>query len=379
MIFSGLEQMGEVPYHTVLIHGLVRDEQGRKMSKSLGNGIDPLQVIDEYGADALRLTLATGNSPGNDMRYSDAKVRSSRNFANKLWNASRFILMNLEESDTEVSLPGTLAIEDKWLLTQYNQLVKESTENLEKFELGIAVQKIYDFIWDVLCDWYIELTKSRLQSGGDTAKAARQILVYVMSNTLKLLHPFMPFITEEIWQALPHDGESIMISSWPEFDPALEFKTEAQQFTMVMDAIKAIRNRRAEMNVPPSKKASLHIETASAQVFRDCVPFLERLASAASVEVGDSFTMPDAVQVITDSAKIYIPMDELIDKEKELARLNKEKAACEKDIEFVSKKLDNPGFVAKAPAQLVENERARLATAQERLAKLKESIAALEK
>ena len=379
MIFSGLEQMGEVPYHTVLIHGLVRDEQGRKMSKSLGNGIDPLQVIDEYGADALRLTLATGNSPGNDMRYSDAKVRSSRNFANKLWNASRFILMNLEESDTEVSLPGTLAIEDKWLLTQYNQLVKESTENLEKFELGIAVQKIYDFIWDVLCDWYIELTKSRLQSGGDTAKAARQILVYVMSNTLKLLHPFMPFITEEIWQALPHDGESIMISSWPEFDPALEFKTEAQQFTMVMDAIKAIRNRRAEMNVPPSKKASLHIETASAQVFRDCVSFLERLASAASVEVGDSFTMPDAVQVITDSAKIYIPMDELIDKEKELARLNKEKAACEKDIEFVSKKLDNPGFVAKAPAQLVENERARLATAQERLAKLKESIAALEK
>ena len=379
MIFSGLEQMGEVPYHTVLIHGLVRDEQGRKMSKSLGNGIDPLQVIDEYGADALRLTLATGNSPGNDMRYSDAKVRSSRNFANKLWNASRFILMNLEESDTEVSLPGTLAIEDKWLLTQYNQLVKESTENLEKFELGIAVQKIYDFIWDVLCDWYIELTKSRLQSGGDTAKAARQILVYVMSNTLKLLHPFMPFITEEIWQALPHDGESIMISSWPEFDPALEFKTEAQQFTMVMDAIKAIRNRRAEMNVPPSKKASLHIETASAQVFRDCVPFLERLASAASVEVGDSFTMPDAVQVITDSAKIYIPMDELIDKEKELARLNKEKAACEKDIEFVSKKLDNPGFVAKAPAQLVENERTRLATAQERLAKLKESIAALEK
>ena len=379
MIFSGLEQMGEVPYHTVLIHGLVRDEQGRKMSKSLGNDIDPLQVIDEYGADALRLTLATGNSPGNDMRYSDAKVRSSRNFANKLWNASRFILMNLEESDTEVSLPGTLAIEDKWLLTQYNQLVKESTENLEKFELGIAVQKIYDFIWDVLCDWYIELTKSRLQSGGDTAKVARQILVYVMSNTLKLLHPFMPFITEEIWQALPHDGESIMISSWPEFDPALEFKTEAQQFTMVMDAIKAIRNRRAEMNVPPSKKASLHIETASAQVFRDCVPFLERLASAASVEVGDSFTMPDAVQVITDSAKIYIPMDELIDKEKELARLNKEKAACEKDIEFVSKKLDNPGFVAKAPAQLVENERARLATAQERLAKLVESIAALEK
>ena len=379
MIFSGLEQMGDVPYHTVLIHGLVRDEQGRKMSKSLGNGIDPLKVIDEYGADALRLTLATGNSPGNDMRYSDAKVRSSRNFANKLWNASRFILMNLDDSDTDVSLPDTLTIEDKWILTQYNQLVKEATENLEKFELGMAVQKIYDFIWDVLCDWYIELTKSRLQAGGDTSKAARQILVYVMSNTLKLLHPFMPFITEEIWQALPHDGESIMISRWPEFDPDLDFKEEARQFTKVMDAIKAVRNRRAEMNVPPSKKASLHIETSSPSVFENCVPFLERLASASNVEVGKEFHLPGAVQVITDSAKIYIPMEELIDKEKELARLNKEKASCEKDIGFIRKKLDNPGFVAKAPVQLVETERGRLATAQERLAKIEESIAALEK
>lgn len=379
MIFSGLEQMGDVPYHTVLIHGLVRDEQGRKMSKSLGNGIDPLKVIDEYGADALRLTLATGNSPGNDMRYSDAKVRSSRNFANKLWNASRFILMNLDDSDTDVSLPDTLTIEDKWILTQYNQLVKEATENLEKFELGMAVQKIYDFIWDVLCDWYIELTKSRLQAGGDTSKAARQILVYVMSNTLKLLHPFMPFITEEIWQALPHDGESIMISRWPEFDPDLDFKEEARQFTKVMDAIKAVRNRRAEMNVPPSKKASLHIETSSPSVFENCVPFLERLASASNVEVGKEFHLLGAVQVITDSAKIYIPMEELIDKEKELARLNKEKASCERDIEFIRKKLDNPGFVAKAPAQLVETERGRLATAQERLAKIEESIAALEK
>ncbi len=377
MIFSGLEQMGDVPYHTVLMHGLVRDEQGRKMSKSLGNGIDPLKVIDEYGADALRLTLATGNSPGNDMRYSDAKVRSSRNFANKLWNASRFILMNLDDSDTTVSLPDPLAIEDKWILTQYNQLVKEATDNLEKFELGMAVQKIYDFIWDVLCDWYIELTKSRLQAGGETSKAARQILVYVMSNTLKLLHPFMPFITEEIWQALPHDGESIMISRWPEFDPDLDFQEEAQQFTMVMDAIKAVRNRRAEMNVPPSKKASLHIETSSPKVFEDCVPFLERLASASNVEVGKEFYLPGAVQVITDSAKIYIPMEELIDREKELARLNKEKASCEKDIEFIGKKLDNPGFLAKAPANLVETERERLKIAQERLEKINESIAAL--
>ena len=377
MIFSGVEHMGQTPFDTVLIHGLVRDEQGRKMSKSLGNGVDPLEVIDEFGADALRLTLATGNSPGNDMRYSDAKVRASRNFANKLWNASRFILMNLTDEEMQVALPDTLAIEDKWLLSQYNTLVREATDNLEKFELGIAVQKIYDFIWDILCDWYIELTKSRLQSGGDTAKAARQILVYVMSNTLKLLHPFMPFITEEIWQALPHEGESIMVSQWPKYSEELNFKTEEAQFTMVMDAIKAIRNRRAEMNVPPSKKASVHIETDSPKVFEECAPFFTRLASASQVEIGSGFDMPSAVQVITDSARIFIPMDELIDKEKELARLNKEKASCQKDIDFVQNKLNNPGFVAKAPAHLVENERQRLATAQERLAKIEESIAVL--
>ena len=377
MIFSGVEHMGQTPFDTVLIHGLVRDEQGRKMSKSLGNGVDPLEVIDEFGADALRLTLATGNSPGNDMRYSDAKVRASRNFANKLWNASRFILMNLTDEEMQVALPDTLAIEDKWLLSQYNTLVREATDNLEKFELGIAVQKIYDFIWDILCDWYIELTKSRLQSGGDTAKAARQILVYVMSNTLKLLHPFMPFITEEIWQALPHEGESIMVSQWPKYSEELNFKTEEAQFTMVMDAIKAIRNRRAEMNVPPSKKASVHIETDSPKVFEECAAFFTRLASASQVEIGSGFDMPSAVQVITDSARIFIPMDELIDKEKELARLNKEKASCQKDIDFVQNKLNNPGFVAKAPAHLVENERQRLATAQERLAKIEESIAVL--
>ena len=377
MIFSGVEHMGQTPFDTVLIHGLVRDEQGRKMSKSLGNGVDPLEVIDEFGADALRLTLATGNSPGNDMRYSDAKVRASRNFANKLWNASRFILMNLTDEEMQVALPDTLAIEDKWLLSQYNTLVREATDNLEKFELGIAVQKIYDFIWDILCDWYIELTKSRLQSGGDTAKAARQILVYVMSNTLKLLHPFMPFITEEIWQALPHEGESIMVSQWPKYSEELNFKTEEAQFTMVMDAIKAIRNRRAEMNVPPSKKASVHIETDSPKVFEECAPFFTRLASASQVEIGSGFDMPSAVQVITDSARIFIPMDELIDKEKELARLNKEKASCQKDIDFVQNKLNNPGFVAKAPAHLVENERQRLVTAQERLAKIEESIAVL--
>ncbi len=253
MIFSGLAHMDEVPFKTVLIHGLVRDAQGRKMSKSLGNGIDPLEIIDRYGADALRFTLATGNSPGNDMRFSDEKVNASRNFANKIWNASRFILMNLSD-DVEPGLPETLNIEDKWVLSKYRTLVREVTDNLEKFELGLAVQKLYDFIWDILCDWYIELCKSRLQAGGETSEAAQRVLVYVMTGTLKLLHPFMPFITEEIWQALPHDGESIMVAPWPQADAALDFSADESDFEMIMQVIRAIRARRGEMNVPPSKK-----------------------------------------------------------------------------------------------------------------------------
>lgn len=375
MIFSGLAHMDEVPFKTVLIHGLVRDAQGRKMSKSLGNGIDPLEIIDRYGADALRFTLATGNSPGNDMRFSDEKVNASRNFANKIWNASRFILMNLSD-DVEPGLPETLNIEDKWVLSKYRTLVREVTDNLEKFELGLAVQKLYDFIWDILCDWYIELCKSRLQAGGETSEAAQRVLVYVMTGTLKLLHPFMPFITEEIWQALPHDGESIMVAPWPQADAALDFSADESDFEMIMQVIRAIRARRGEMNVPPSKKTRLFIMTAHKAVFEQGRPFFTRLAFASDVELGDSFDADGSVQVVTDAARIFIPMDELVDREKELARLGREKTACEKDIAALSSKLDNPGFVAKAPAQVVEGERAKLAKARERLAKVEESIAA---
>ncbi len=375
MIFSGIAHMGEVPFDTVLIHGLVRDAQGRKMSKSLGNGIDPLEIIDQYGADALRFTLATGNSPGNDMRFSDEKVNASRNFANKLWNASRFILMNLSDEVDVVKLPDTLTVEDKWVLSKYNTLVKDVTENLEKFELGMAVQKLYDFIWDIFCDWYIELCKSRLQAGGASSLGAQQVLVYVMEGTLKLLHPFMPFITEEIWQALPHEGESIMVSAWPVYTPSLAFAKEEADFEKVMDAIRAVRNRRAEMNVPPSRKAQLCIATGEPEVFEQGRPFLHRLASASEVTVADSFTMEGAVQVITNAARIFIPMDELVDKEKELARLNKEKEKVEKEIGALSKKLDNPGFVSKAPAAVVEGERAKLQQQKERLARIEESIA----
>lgn len=376
MIFSGIEHMGKSPFDTVLIHGLVRDAQGRKMSKSLGNGIDPLEICDQYGADALRFTLATGNAPGHDMRFSDDKVKASRNFANKLWNAARFIMMNLSDDVKEGELPQNLNIEDRWVLSKFNSLVKEVTDNLEKFELGIAVQKLYDFIWDILCDWYIELTKSRLSQGGETGLAAQKILVYVMSNTLKLLHPFMPFITEEIWQALPHEGESIMISQWPVYDENLCFEKEEADFEKVMDAIRAVRNRRAEMNVPPSKKAHVYIVTQDKEVFQQGEPFFVRLASAASVEVGDSFQMDTAVQVVTDAARIFIPMDELIDKEKELARLAKEKESALKDIDMISRKLANEGFVAKAPAVVVQGEKAKLQRHKERLAKIEESIAA---
>ena len=379
MIFSGCEQMGKTPFDTVLIHGLVRDAQGRKMSKSLGNGIDPLEIIQQYGADTLRFALATGNSPGNDMRFSDEKVKASRNFANKIWNASRFLLMNLDESITVSRLPETLETEDKWVVSLYNTLVKEVTDNLERFELGIAVQKLYDFIWDVFCDWYIELAKTRLQAGGDKARSVQQVLVYVLGNTLKLLHPFMPFITEEIWQSLPRAGEgpSIMVAKWPVYDPALSFAREEADFQKVMDIIKAIRNQRAEMNIPPAKKAKVYIETAETGVFRDGAPFLERLASAQSVEVGERFDLPGAVQVVTPAAKAYIPMEQLIDREKELARLQKEKEKCLSDIAFVEKKLQNQAFVAKAPAQVVEAERKKIQVSQQHLAKLEESIAAL--
>ena len=374
MIFSGVEHMGQVPFHTVLIHGLVRDAQGRKMSKSLGNGIDPLLVIDQYGADALRFTLATGNAPGNDMRFSDEKVKASRNFANKLWNAARFVLMYLGNDYSYPGLPKDLAIEDKWILSKVNTLAKEVTDNLERFELGIAVAKLYDFIWDVFCDWYIEIAKIRLQSGegADTAKA---VLVYVLTDILKLLHPFMPFITEEIYQAIPHDTESIMISKWPEYDPTLSFADEEAQMEKIMDAIRAIRNRRAEMNIPPSKKSKVYVETAFADVFAVGSEFMKRLAYASDVEIADGFgDLGNTVTIVTNDAKIYIPLGDLVDFEAEAKRLQKELAAAEEKLAFINKKLDNPGFVNKAPEKVVQQNRDEAAKLTEKIANLRSSL-----
>ena len=374
MIFSGVEHMGQVPFHTVLIHGLVRDAQGRKMSKSLGNGIDPLLVIDQYGADALRFTLATGNAPGNDMRFSDEKVKASRNFANKLWNAARFVLMYLGNDYSYPDLPKDLAIEDKWILSKVNTLAKEVTDNLERFELGIAVAKLYDFIWDVFCDWYIEIAKIRLQSGegADTAKA---VLVYVLTDILKLLHPFMPFITEEIYQAIPHDTESIMISKWPEYDPTLSFADEEAQMEKIMDAIRAIRNRRAEMNIPPSKKSKVYVETAFSDVFAVGSEFIKRLAYASDVEIADAFgDLGNTVTIVTNDAKIYIPLGDLVDFEAEAKRLQKELAAAEEKLAFINKKLDNPGFVNKAPEKVVQQNRDEAAKLTEKIANLRSSL-----
>ena len=374
MIFSGVEHMGQVPFHTVLIHGLVRDAQGRKMSKSLGNGIDPLLVIDQYGADALRFTLATGNAPGNDMRFSDEKVKASRNFANKLWNAARFVLMYLGNDYSYPGLPKDLAIEDKWILSKVNTLAKEVTDNLERFELGIAVAKLYDFIWDVFCDWYIEIAKIRLQSGegADTAKA---VLVYVLTDILKLLHPFMPFITEEIYQAIPHDTESIMISKWPEYDPTLSFADEEAQMEKIMDAIRAIRNRRAEMNIPPSKKSKVYVETAFADVFAVGSEFIKRLAYASDVDIADAFgDLGNTVTIVTNDAKIYIPLGDLVDFEAEAKRLQKELAAAEEKLAFINKKLDNPGFVNKAPEKVVQQNRDEAAKLTEKIANLRSSL-----
>ena len=374
MIFSGVEHMGQVPFHTVLIHGLVRDAQGRKMSKSLGNGIDPLLVIDQYGADALRFTLATGNAPGNDMRFSDEKVKASRNFANKLWNAARFVLMYLGNDYSYPGLPKDLAIEDKWILSKVNTLAKEVTDNLERFELGIAVAKLYDFIWDVFCDWYIEIAKIRLQSGegADTAKA---VLVYVLTDILKLLHPFMPFITEEIYQAIPHDTESIMISKWPEYDPTLSFADEEAQMEKIMDAIRAIRNRRAEMNIPPSKKSKAYVETAFVDVFAVGSEFIKRLAYASDVEIADAFgDLGNTVTIVTNDAKIYIPLGDLVDFEVEAKRLQKELAVAEEKLAFINKKLDNPGFVNKAPEKVVQQNRDEAAKLTEKIANLRSSL-----
>lgn len=377
MIFSGCEHTGKPPFDTVFIHGIVRDAQGRKMSKSLGNGIDPLIVIDKFGADALRFTLATGNSPGNDMRFTDERAESSRNFANKIWNAARFILMNLSGNEKGAHIPEDLAHEDKWILSLVNKLAKDVTENFEKFEIGIAVQKLYDFIWDIFCDWYIEIAKIRLQKDGKEAQTARDVLIYVFTNILKLLHPIMPFITEEIWQTLPHDGESIMISEYPKFDASLVFDKEESEMESIMDAIRAVRNRRAEMNVPPSKKAKVYIETEFKSTFEKAGIFMQRLASASEVTVGDSFDMPSAVLIVTSDAKIYIPMDELVDLKEEKARLEKERAKAQKELDFINSKLSNPGFVSKAPEKVVQGQREAAEKLTDKISMLDDSIASL--
>ncbi len=379
MMFSGIEHTGEVPFKHVFIHGLVRDELGRKMSKSLGNGIDPLEIVKDYGADALRFTLATGNAPGNDMRFSVKRVEASRNFANKIWNASRFVLMNLEVSENKI--PENLRTEDKWILSKYNRVVKEVTENIDNFELGVAVSKLYDLIWDNFCDWYIELVKPRLfDKGSESAKSAQYVLSYVLSNTMKLLHPFMPFITEEIWQHLPHEGESIMISAFPKYDESLDFPEAEKDMELIMAAISAIRNRRAEMNVPPSKKAKLIVVTDRKDLYEDGKEFFIKLASASEVEVLESIdSVPEnAVNVVVEGASLYLPLSELVDKDKELERLNKEKKDLEGEIKRVEGKLSNQGFVAKAPANVVEEEKAKGIKYREMLDKVIESIKNLE-
>ena len=383
MIVSGLEHMGKAPFHTVLIHGLVRDNLGRKMSKSLGNGIDPLEMIEKYGCDALRMNMVNSNSPGNDMRFYVERCEAMRNFANKLWNASRYVMMNLaEDAVNELPALDKLEIADKWVLSKLNNLIAEVTENLEKYELGVAVQKVYDFIWDTYCDWYIELTKARLYSeDAERKQTAISVLVYVLDQTLRLLHPFMPFITEEIWQSLPHEGEALIVAQWPEYREDLAFKAEADQMESVMNAIRAIRNRRAEMNVPPSKKAALYVQTAKPQVFTEGEGFLLRLAYADTVTLlaNEPENLDGMVTITTADAKLYIPMGQLVDVAKELARINKELEAAKKFLNSLEAKLSNEKFVSRAPEAVVNAEREKAAKHRDLIAQLEQSLAAMQK
>ena len=375
MIFSGMEQMDKEPFHTVFIHGIVRDSLGRKMSKSLGNGIDPLEIVDKYGADALRYNLITGNSPGNDMRFYVEKCEAMRNFCNKLWNASRFVMMNL--SIDKVELPETLEIEDKWILSKLNDTVKEVCDNMDSYELGVAAGKIYDFIWDSFCDWYIELTKPRLNGEDEASKiGAQKVLLYVLTEILKLVHPFMPFITEEIWQALPHEGEALMVASYPHFDEALSFPEAEQNFEMVMTAIKAGRARRSEMNVPPSRKAHLIIVTDKKAAFEAGVSYIKKLAYASEVTVtAEAPASTDGmVSVVTDNARMFMPMAELVDLEKEKARIEKELANAEKQLAGQNAKLANENFVTRAPEAVVNAEREKKAKLEALIENLKLSL-----
>ena len=384
MIFSACEHTGKPPFHTVFIHGLVRDDKGRKMSKSLGNGIDPLEMADQYGADALRFNLITGNSPGNDMRFYTERCEAMRNFANKIWNASRFLMMNLTIDRCE--LPDRLELEDKWILSKLNSVIPEVTENMERYELGVAAQKVYDFIWDSYCDWYIELTKTRLQGEDEDSKLrAQQVLCYVLTETLKLLHPFMPFITEEIWQALPNSGDYLMLQQWPQHRAELDFPEEEKAMELIMDAIRGVRARRAEMNVPPSKKAQLTVSTLERAVFEQGIPFLKRLAYASDVTVegvadagsDDAMTAQGMVTVTTHAARLFMPLAELVDLEKENARIEKELKKNRAELDKLEAKLGNPGFVNKAPAHVVEAEQDRAEKLRALLAKLEESAASM--
>ena len=382
MVFSGMEQMKKEPFKTVFIHGLVRDDKGRKMSKSLGNGIDPLEMAEKYGADALRFNLITGNSPGNDMRFYVEKCEAMRNFANKIWNASRYVMMNLTVVEPGLPEADKLEIEDKWVLSRLNTLIREVTENMDAYELGVASAKVYDFIWDTYCDWYIELTKARLYGEDEESKrAAQQVLVYVLDQILRLLHPFMPFITEEIWQAIPHDGDFLIRAEWPVYCEARSFPTEEAHMESVMAAIRALRNRRAEMNVPPSKKCTLYVVSDKGDMFRQGEGFLCRLAYADQVVVCDADPEghEDMVSVVTADAKLYMPMEQLIDFEKELARIAKEKENCQKQIGMFESKLSNESFVARAPEKVVNDQREKLAKAQALLAQLEESEKRLKK
>lgn len=385
MIFSGLEHMGKEPFNYVLIHGIVRDSQGRKMSKSLGNGIDPLEIIDQYGADALRFALTVGNSPGNDQRFSPEKIEASRNFANKVWNASRFVLMNFDENlEFSKVNPAKFTVADKWILSRMNTIIKEVTENLEKFESGIGLQKIYEFIWEEFCDWYIELVKPRLYDReSDTRLEAQYVLNYVLGNSMKLLHPFMPFITEEIYTHLVNDDITIMLSKWPEYMDEYSFPQQEKAMELIMEAIKNIRNIRAGMNVPPSKKAKVIFVTkgSEADILDSGKTFFERLASASEVIVQpDKAGIPsNAVAAIIHGAEIFIPLEELVDVEKEIERLMKEKANLEKELERVISKLGNEGFVAKAPQKLIEEEKAKKLKYQEMYDKTVERLEGLKK
>ena len=380
MMFSALEQTGEVPFKHVFIHGLVRDSQGRKMSKSLGNGIDPLEIISTYGADALRFTLATGNSPGNDMRFYTERVEASRNFANKIWNASRFLLMNLDIDNIELPKQEDLKLEDKWILSKFNSLTKEVTDNLDKFELGVAVSKLYDFIWDNYCDWYIELVKPRLyEKEGSDKETAQKVLSFVLVGSLKLLHPFMPFITEEIFSKLPTGEKSIMISAWPKYNEALNFADSEKQMQIIMDAIRSVRNIRSQMNVVPSKKAKLIIVAEDTSVFENSSSYFEKLASASETvitSVKDGID-DNAVNVVVEGATIYIPLDDLVDREKEIERLQKELKTLEAEIKRVEGKLSNEGFVKKAPAKVIEEEKKKGEKYAKMLAEVKESLSKL--